>query len=139
MPLSSRREWAEGQLINTSNRRERHAFGESAAAAFLSACTSTPVSEHVPWAVRQITTLLEHSVRSGDTSALQRALFSEGLPETSAADVFASAVQNLADTVPDCSYAELESLVHRCAKIERMLFGPEAIRGAAPAGYAFAM
>ncbi len=111
----------------------------SFASAFLSACTSAPLTDEVVASVHEVTALLESALSTGDLSALKGALaYSDELGRL-AADVFASAAQTLAGSLSDRSVAALESFVHRCADIERRLFADDFAAEFPDKNFAFAM
>jgi hypothetical protein len=109
---------------------------ESTEAAFLSACTTTPISNEVLFAVRRITTLLESALVSGETFELREALVDYDTRTSCGIEIFSSAVQALSES-RSTSLADLGALVHGAGRIERIIFDefPVSHTGAAPLAF----
>jgi len=116
------------------NHVARRAIEDSTESLFLAACTSTPVSDDALFVVRQITTLLEEAILSNDVRNLRAAFERCDARGSGSADLFACAVQALADTLPP-SVAELRTFVHRAATLERMIFEDVQLGTASSAAY----
>jgi hypothetical protein len=120
------------------NHVARRAIEDSTESLFLAACTSTPVTDDSLFTVRHIATLLEDAIVSNDARDLRAALERCDSRQTRSADLFACAVQTLADTLPP-GVSNLRTFVHGAARLERMIFDDlpmvSAASGAFPAVY----
>jgi len=116
------------------NYAARRAIEDSTGSFFLAACTSTPVTEDALVAVSRITALLEDALVSNDAQDLRAAFEEYDARQSRSADLFACAVQALADMLPP-GVAELRTFVHRTATLERMIFDDAPLCAANPATF----
>jgi hypothetical protein len=118
------------------NHAARRAIDDSTESLFLAACTSTPVTDDALFVVRNLTILLEKAIASDDVGELRVMLEKCDLRQSRSADLFACAVQSLADSLPP-GVARLRAFVHRVAKLERRIFDDTPVSGESSSPFPF--
>jgi hypothetical protein len=107
--------------------------------AFIASSSSSPDSDEISGAAVRVASLLDATLRGGDLESLRFALSSDPMQTPFSRDIFAAAVHHLADTADVRSVADLRSLIHSCAKVERKLFADDPVIFNIDAAFAFAM